>query len=921
MKHSNSRKFSLANVLVVLVALIGFMKTNNVAAQATTSLTITTSSDPSGLSGFFYYGDIGQFHLDDGGSRSQEVSAGTISVYQSLPQGIALDIDCGSAATTLIDNGKGVAVDVADGENVVCNFHNREVGGTITVVNASSSDNSYFYYGEIGQFNLSNGQSNTVTNYLPGDYTIYQSILAGEALDVTCTGGTFTAAAESVTVTLPERGDVICTFDNIDVGGSISITNLSAEGSFDYFGSTGQFSLVNGQTNSAENLLTGEYTIAQVVPSGILLDIACDSPNVTVTDNGMTVNLAVNEDVHCTFTNTDVGGSITVIAAGDAADGPFTYYGAFGIIEAGLGTVLVREDLYPGEYDLYQSTPAGFLFEITCVGADSTPIERVGVKVLLAANEDVTCTFTNDDVGGSITVIAAGDAADEPFNFYGAFGIVASGLGQVLTRGDLYPGSYDLYQSLPAGYAVDIDCVGGDATPVEGQLGVTVALDANEDIICTFTNSDVGSSITVIAETVPAGMTDLNFYGSFGLFSLDDGDSDLFDNLYAGDYQLFQDIPADGELAIDCGDANAVGTEDGKGITVALVANQAVTCTFTTLTYDPNGDPDGDGLTNDEELNVFGTDPFDFDSDDDGESDGAEVAFLRGCVFAQDDGGDAVKIEEFATVHCNISSNGKADLKKNTTVNGSVSSYLGEVILDDYARVYGDLLAAKKIETDHFSEVFGSVTSNDTIKLKHDASVTGNLTAADKIEIEENAYVGGTVNAFTTVPATVPLQLVNFTVVHGDEDIEVKRETPVTLAPGVYGKLKVESAAMITLGAGEYVFKEFVVDNDAVVNLDLNGGELTIYVSKKVELKDRVEMVLVGDAAAENVLFLTTDEVKLGKEGRYVGTYFTPQHKAELNEHSTLVGALYGDKVHLKKQGTLIAEPAIKRFVSLFVNG
>ncbi|MCP4423826.1 MAG: hypothetical protein GY803_04975, partial [Chloroflexi bacterium] len=43
-------------------------------------------------------------------------------------------------------------------------------------------------------------------------------------------------------------------------------------------------------------------------------------------------------------------------------------------------------------------------------------------------------------------------------------------------------------QDVPAGWVVDINCVGGDSTVVDNS--VTVHLDANEDVVCTFVNTD-----------------------------------------------------------------------------------------------------------------------------------------------------------------------------------------------------------------------------------------------------------------------------------------------------------------------------------------------------------------------------------------------------------------------------------------------
>lgn len=581
MNNGIGRRLAVAMVMVMMAA-IGFTQVNAVAAQSTGTLTVLTTSDPAGLTGFFYYGDFGTFTHDDGDSKTGSVTPGTINVYQSLQTGVALDIDCGTAPFTIFDDGKAVAVDVADGADVTCTFHNRDVGGTITVVNDSTSGDSYFYYGDLGQFNLSNSQAYSVTDKLPGAYNIYQSVPTGQALSVACTGGTFTEINDGVSVALPENGDVVCTFTNSDVGGSISITSAGAAGTYDYYGAL-NFSQQSGEMYTGSNLLAGEYIIAQVIPAGYVLDITCDSPNATVNANGegVTINLATNEDVNCTFDNTDVGGSITMVAAGDAADDPFNFYGAFGIFTGTLGTVLTQENLYPGDYDLYQSIPQGFELDITCVGGDSTPISAQGLTVNLDANEDVTCTFTNTDVGGSITVIAAGDADGEPFNYYGTFGIISGTLGTIFTQENLYPGDYDLYQSIPAGFELGITCIGGDTTPINTQ-GLTVNLDANEDVVCTFNNSDVGSSITLIVDTVPGGMTGLQYYGSFGIFSLDDSERQTYEDLYAGEYQLFQNIPEDYNLSINCGDASAEPSEDGKGVTITLGALEDVACTFTT---------------------------------------------------------------------------------------------------------------------------------------------------------------------------------------------------------------------------------------------------------------------------------------------------------------------------------------------------
>ncbi len=155
---------------------------------------------------------------------------------------------------------------------------------------------------------------------------------------------------------------------------------------------------------------------------------------------------------------------------------------------------------------------------------------------------------------------------------------------------------------------------------------------------------------------------------------------------------------------------------------------------------------------------------------------------------------------------------------------------------------------------------------------------------------------------------------VDFTVTAGGSDIKVKKNNSLVLAPGSYGKLEVESSAELTLSSGTYLFKKFKVDTDSVVNLDASGGAIVVKVEKKVELKDRVQMLLLGSPT--DVLFLVAGEVKLGKQGTYVGTYLAPYGDVELNDEAVLTGALYGKKVVIKKLAQLNSAPAIDLVIS-----
>lgn len=69
-----------------------------------------------------------------------------------------------------------------------------------------------------------------------------------------------------------------------------------------------------------------------------------------------------------------------------------------------------------------------------------------------------------------------------------------------------------------------------------------------------------------------------------------------------------------------------IGVDYGNGARIAYTYDPAGNI-LTTVTTSP-GDSDGDGLTDDEEVNVYGTEPTLFDSDGDGLGDGVELGLV-----------------------------------------------------------------------------------------------------------------------------------------------------------------------------------------------------------------------------------------------------------------------------------------------------
>jgi cytoskeletal protein CcmA (bactofilin family) len=472
---------------------------------------------------------------------------------------------------------------------------------------------------------------------------------------------------------------------------------------------------------------------------------------------------------------------------------------------------------------------------------------------------------------------------------------------------------------LPAGAVFDPASGAFTWLPTEAQGGTTytVTITVTDDGTNPAAQSDSETfTITVKRDSDGDGLADVDEVGLYGTDpnaadTDNDGLSDGAEvNTYGTD-PLSADSDGDGQSD---GDEVACGSNPLDGLVLAADTDGD------TMPDCSDDDDDGDGLSDSDEVNVYGTDPLDADSDDDGSADGDEVAMLGYSIFGSDSD-DALHIEEFAEIEGNAVGVGKVNLGKDATVERDVCSLEDAVRLDKCAFVGGNVVATGKLELDKSAVVGGDVTSRDEVRIKQDATVAGNATSAGRVVLQHRAIVEGTITEYATIAPAATIPPVDFTVVPGTVDISIKRKHSETLLPGSYRKLKVENEGAITLTAGVYVFAELEVGHGAVVYLDLNGGALLVDVLGKVGFKDRVRITLLGaDDRPSNVLVRALgDDVTLGKEGCYVGTFLAPNAGIELEDDAALNGALYAKTVKTGKGARLAFDPALRLYVDLFV--
>jgi len=182
--------------------------------------------------------------------------------------------------------------------------------------------------------------------------------------------------------------------------------------------------------------------------------------------------------------------SITVVKNTIGADGSFDFSSStltpatFTITTTGnTGSQIFRPLNVPAIYDVTETVPAGWnLTSATC--SDGSPVNAID----LGADEAVTCTFTNTEIGAgtaSITIIKNTIGGDGSFAFtgnLGAFNInTVTGTGMQAFTG-LPAGSYNVAETIPLGWVLT------NASCDNGNTPNNITLATGASVTCTFSN-------------------------------------------------------------------------------------------------------------------------------------------------------------------------------------------------------------------------------------------------------------------------------------------------------------------------------------------------------------------------------------------------------------------------------------------------
>ncbi len=597
---------------------------------------------------------------NDGTTGEVVVGEGNHDVAELAGTGTSLggyssSISCrdlnGTGSVIASGNGTSLAdVPIADGSDVVCIVTNTASSSITISKNAIPDSPQDFDFTTTGtgvsDFSLDNDNtptlpsSKTFNGLAAGSYSFTETATTGWDFDnISCSeGASVVKDGAKVTITLSAGQNVSCTYVNRQRGKIIvhKVTQpandqtdfqITASGSGDIAGNPDR--TLNTSQDVVYDVAQGTYNVSEQDKAG-WMESANTCSNLVI--NGNTPLVDGVPTLSCTITNVKLAKLKIVKDAqpNDPQDFTFTVTGdgltPFLLDDDSDGTLPSSQqftDLAPGDYSVTEGSVFGWaLKNATCVNTTSGSLVDSTLSVTLAAGDDVTCTFVNELLKGSISGTKYEVNADQSVvtTLQGwiiqlwqngqMVGQTTTDLNGNYSFTDILPGSYSLLEQLQSGW-----------TQIFSPNDVN--LTAGQDV----TGQDFGNFENGSISGYKFNDLDGDGYKDAGepklsdwhikLFYDNDDQDNLLNNLYDetttdgnGNYQ-FTNLPPDSYVVCEVQQAGWVQTKptsDGcYSVTIEMSGESNPNRNFGnqargTITVIKNVDNDGDGKVDQQDV-------------------------------------------------------------------------------------------------------------------------------------------------------------------------------------------------------------------------------------------------------------------------------------------------------------------------------
>ena len=458
-------------------------------------------------------------------------------------------------------------------------------------------------------------------------------------------GGSQTTPSSVLTIDLKEGENVTCTFINTrqpahlivkkhvinDNGGGKNAPDFTLHvksGTTDVTGSPA----AGSEAGTNYTIDPGTYVVSEDGPPAGYANVT-DNTNNLDCDASNSITLGPGETKTCVITNDDQAGSLTLVKHIVNDNGGTAGVGAFNIVtsagspswtESPAGTFTSQTfSVNTGSSTFSEQDVTGYsegTWSCTPVAATGTAFS--GGSVTLANGQTTTCTITNNDDAGSLTLVKRIVNDNGGTATVGAFGITTNA--GSLTFGPGTPdgantlkytsntltvnaGTYSLSENDLAGYtegswscsAVSPTVAPGVAPVLVGPITGSVDVANGETKVCTITNDDQPGTIVIQKIIKPVGASTSFAFNTTGTgytgFSLAGGAQNS-QALNAGSYTAKELVPlgwvltgiggsTDPNTPFNCtitgsGGSTGVGDLNTQTVTISLKNGDVVTCVF-----------------------------------------------------------------------------------------------------------------------------------------------------------------------------------------------------------------------------------------------------------------------------------------------------------------------------------------------------
>jgi uncharacterized repeat protein (TIGR01451 family) len=389
----------------------------------------------------------------------------------------------------------------------------------------------------------------------------------------------------------------------------------------------------DGQSTGEKRLRIGTHTIAET--AGTATDLANYKSSFECRDSGgagsivltgegagpQEVNIGWEEDIVCTIRNDRKTGQLAVNTLVNPGDDP----GKFNLLingtvekaDASTGQTTGKKVLNTGTHTVAETAGTNtdlvdFDSHIECrESSGSGDVVAAGsgygpLVVSLGWGDDILCTIYNDRTTGWLEVVKSlrPESDSGKFDLWIDDGVEKAGATQGESTGRVRVdiGDHRVSETAVSGsdlasYDGQIECrtKAGTGQVVFSGKGTelqAVSVGPGEHVVCTILNTRRGT-IVVKKVTDPVGGTGFDFTDNiespYG-FSLDDGQTKVFNRILPGTYTVTEDDPIAGSghfgfAGLACTDSDTTGLNstidlDGRRAQIKLDPGETVTCTF-----------------------------------------------------------------------------------------------------------------------------------------------------------------------------------------------------------------------------------------------------------------------------------------------------------------------------------------------------